>query len=128
MAGHVFIARGDVTRLSADALVYPASGRLHQDIAGLLLAPFSQHVPGFREQYARLEHPQPLGATSWIDLRPQPDDGRKPYGVVVVVSTGGALTPDQEGQLFDTLPGLADEVRDAAGDDRHRLLRTAYAV
>jgi hypothetical protein len=137
MAGHVFIARGDITRLSADALIYPASPQLSLDSnGGLLLAPFTAHVNSFRGRYEKLERPQPLGSTHWIDLRPSPNDGRKPYGVVVVVSTGGGLTREQEERLLEQVPALRGEIERAAqaggelepGRLQRRLLRTAYAA
>jgi hypothetical protein len=95
MTGHIFIAPGDITQLSADAIAFSASTYLGRD--GNLCSSFEANVRGFSEWYAVLHHaqsiPVELGSTYWMPLSAE----RKPHGVVVVVSTGGGEAEDKAG-------------------------------
>jgi hypothetical protein len=95
MPGHVFIAPGDITQLSADAVAYSASNTFGRD--GNLYSSFEANVPGFAPWYDWLRKSQklpcPLGSTFWLPL----DPGRKPRGVVVVVAAGGPPVEDKAG-------------------------------
>ncbi len=86
MTGHIFIAPGDITQLSADAIAFSASTYLGRD--GNLCSSFEANVPSFAEWYADLRRsltiPVELGSTFWMPL----NEERKPHGVVVAVSTG----------------------------------------
>src|SRR5207248_8508467 len=95
MTGHIFIAPGDITQLSADAIAFSASTYLGRD--GNLCSSFEANVPGFSQWYAELHHsqtiPVELGSTYWMPLKAD----RKPHGVVVVVSAGGGEAEDKAG-------------------------------
>ncbi len=92
MAGHVFIANGDITRLSADVVGFSASTNLTAD--GHLYSAFAQHVAGFAEQFKALPRPCQVGDAFWL---PQAGGGR-PLGVVVVAAAGG-LTLSREKKI-----------------------------
>jgi hypothetical protein len=87
MAGHIFIAPGDITQLGADAIAFSASRGLSTN--GNLYSSFQANVPSFAPWYNRLRHTQETpcdpGSTFWLPLDPK----RRPHGVVVVVATGG---------------------------------------
>jgi hypothetical protein len=93
MKGHLFIAPGDLTQLSAHAIAYSASSYLTRD--GNLYASFRDHVPAFPPwlDELRREHGEScaIGDTFWLPLNPD----RRPHGVVLVVSTGGDATEDK---------------------------------
>ena len=86
MKGHLFIAPGDLTQLSAHAIAYSASNSLSRD--GNLYSAFATHAPGFAEWYGGLPrgsgHLHEVGEAFWMPL----DTGQMPLGVVTVVSTG----------------------------------------
>ena len=86
MKGHLFIAPGDITQLSAHAIAYSASNALGRD--GNLYSAFAANVPGFASWYGGLPrgpgHLQEVGEAFWMPL----DTGQMPLGVVTVVSTG----------------------------------------
>jgi hypothetical protein len=142
--GHVFVAPGDLTQLSAHALAYSASNALGRD--GSLYSAFEANVPGFATWYDGLrrsrKEPPEVGEAFWMPLGPD----RAPHGLVVVVSTGGprtaadkaaiavraALTeavrrlregPRPEGRLLVALPTF----RMGKGGDRRERLRSARA-
>src|SRR6516165_1655983 len=95
MTGHIFIASGDITQLSADVIAFSASTYLGRD--GNLCSSFEANVPGFSAWYAELHHsqtiPVELGSTFWMPLNAD----RKPLGVVVVASTGTGDVGDKAG-------------------------------
>jgi hypothetical protein len=88
--GHIFVANGDLTQLTAHALAYSTSTGLQGD--GNLYPAFARHVPEFPALYAALPRPGRLGDAFWLPL---PGD-RPPYGVVVVVAAGGSRTVSRE--------------------------------
>jgi hypothetical protein len=97
LKGHLFIAPGDLTQLSAHVIAYSASNALGRD--GNLYSAFAANVPGFADWYARLPRgPKQLhdvGEAFWMPL----DTGRMPRGVVTVVSTGGAATTEDKAAI-----------------------------
>jgi hypothetical protein len=144
MTGHVFIAPGDITQLSADAIAFSSSNALAGN--GNLYSSFVANVPGFAGWYRQLgreaKGPLAVGATFWHAL---PGPG-KPQGVVVVVSTGGGPPGDEDkaglavrgaiaravrelrqagrtGRLLVALPAF----RVGMGGDRRQRLRSARA-
>src|SRR5262245_1848116 len=95
MNNHLFIAPGDLTQVSADAIAFSSSNAFARN--GDLCSSFEAHVPGFAEFFAHLRRsptlPCPVGSTFWMPL-----DGRaRPHGVVVVVTTGGDRVDDKAG-------------------------------
>jgi hypothetical protein len=142
--GHVFVAPGDLTQLSAHALAYSASNALGRD--GNLYSAFEANVPGFATWYDGLRRarkgPCEVGDTFWMPLGRE----RAPHGLVVVASTGGPRTPEDkaglavraalteavrrlreevrlEGRLLVALPAF----RLGKGGDRRERLRSARA-
>jgi hypothetical protein len=95
--GHLFIAPGDITQLSADAVAFSASSALSRD--GNLYSSFQANVPGFAEWYAGLSRRQgrftPPGTAFWMPLHAD----RRPHGVAVAVSTGGRATSEDKAAL-----------------------------
>lgn len=87
--GHLYVAQGDLTLLSADAIAYSTDRAL--SVGGQLTSAFEANLPTFRAQYAALskEHgprrPEP-GSAFWL-----PMSGDKPRGVVVTIATGSKL-------------------------------------
>ncbi len=100
MRGHVFVALGDLTRLSADAIAYSTDSGLRPD--GQLASAFFANVPGFEALYeelggrARASKPQ-AGDTFWIELA-----GKRPAGVVVTIATGRALPRSERARVAVT--------------------------
>ncbi|HEY7424647.1 MAG TPA: SIR2 family protein [Gemmataceae bacterium] len=121
MTGHLFIAPGDLTQLSAHAIAYSASNALGCD--GNLYSAFAANVPGFADWYARLPRgPKQLhevGDAFWMPL----NTGRMPHGVVTVVSTGGSATTEDKAAIA-VRSALATAVRElrAARDETEHLL------
>lgn len=94
MDGHLFIAHGDLTQLTADAIAFSSSRSLAA--SGDLYSSFAAHVPDFadgleqvRSRVGRLD----LGDTEWLPLRA----GGKPAGVVITVATRRDATPRDAG-------------------------------
>lgn len=122
MKGHLFIAPGDLTQLSADALAYSASNSLGRD--GNLYSAFAANVPGFADWYNRQRPPQgqlrEVGDTFWMPL----EKGRKPRGVVAVISTGGERTSEDKAAIAvrAALTTAARELRAAHGEKEHLLI------
>jgi len=96
MSGSLFVVHGDVSQLSADALVYSTDlyGR-----PGHLHAAFCLHVPGFQAAYAQALRSKGIssgrrlfaGETLWVPLPPDEQNrGRALQGVVV----GGVIGRD----------------------------------
>jgi len=90
MSGSLFVAHGDVSQLSADALVYSTDlyGR-----PGHLHAAFCRHVPGFEAAYAQALRSKGIssgrrlfaGETLWVALpRDEQNKVRALQGVIVV--------------------------------------------
>lgn len=97
MRGHLFVAPGDITLLSADAVAYSTDRVLSP--GGQLTSAFEANLPTFRAQYEALR--ASLGGrragsaeTFWLPMpaagegNGAPAKGEKPYGVVVTVATG----------------------------------------
>src|SRR5262249_5364722 len=107
MTGHVFVALGDITQLSADAVAFSASNALGRD--GNLYPPFEANGPGVaRWSAGRPRRPgalPPVGTTFWLALGGE----RRPHGVVVVVATGKGLVEDKGGLAVRS--ALAEAVR-----------------
>jgi hypothetical protein len=80
--GHIFIANGDLTHLTAHAVAYSTSNRLRRD--GNLYPAFARHVAGFDRLYASLPSGCEIGESFWLPL----PDNPSLRGVVVVASTG----------------------------------------
>jgi hypothetical protein len=122
LKGHLFIALGDLTRLSAHAIAYSASNALGRD--GNLYSAFAANVPGFAEWYDRQrpKHGQlrEVGDTFWMPL----DQGGLPRGVVAVVSTGGPQTSEDKAALAvrAALTTAERELRAVYGDEEHLLI------
>jgi hypothetical protein len=120
--GHLFIAPGDLTQLSADAIAYSASNSLGRD--GNLYSAFASNVPGFADWYdlQRPRHGQlrEVGDTFWMPL----DQGRKPHGVVTVVSTGGGQTSEDKAALAVrvALTTALRELRSVSSESDHLLI------
>src|SRR5262249_49849857 len=95
MNNHLFIAPGDLTQVSADAIAFSSSNSFNRN--GDLCSSFEAHVPGFAGFFAGLRRSQPLpspvGSTYWMPL----DGPGRPHGVVVVVATGGDPIDDKAG-------------------------------
>jgi hypothetical protein len=144
VTGHVFVAPGDLTQLSAHALAYSASNALGRD--GNLYSAFEANVPGFSTWYDGLRRGRQelaeVGETFWLPLRRD----RAPHGLVVVVSTGGPRTPDDKAgiavraALTEAVRRLREEVKPEGrllvalptfrlgkGGDRRERLRSARA-
>jgi hypothetical protein len=85
--GHIFVANGDLTQLTADAIAYSTSTELRGD--GNLYPAFARHVPDFPALYAALPRPCELGDCFWLPL----PGSRPPRGVVVVAAAGGGSLP-----------------------------------
>jgi hypothetical protein len=107
MPGHIFIAPGDITQLSADAIAFSASNTFGRD--GNLYSSFQANVPAFAPWLDRLRKdvptPCPAGAAFWLPL----DPARRPHGVVVVVSTGKA--PGEDRAALAVRSALTEAVR-----------------
>ena len=131
MSGHLYIVHGDVSQLSADALVYSTNQNGHR---GHMHEAFRQHIPGFEEAYAQALQREGLsggralsaGETLWVPLaRYEQNAGRWLQGVVVVGVIGHDmalngkivtaavetatrnLQPSRDGQrLLVAIPGL----------------------
>ncbi len=122
MKGHLFIAPGDLTRLSAHAIAYSASNSLGRD--GNLYSAFAANVPGFAEWYDR-QRPQhgqlrEVGDTFWMPL----NHDALPRGVVAVVSTGGAQSIEDKAALAvrAALTTAVRHLRTDHGDKEHLLI------
>jgi hypothetical protein len=128
MTNHIFIAPGDITQLSADAIAFSASNSLGAD--GNLYSSFEAHVEGFAEFLGELrrsqELPCPVGSTFWMPSR-QP---RKPHGVVVVVSTGRQAPVEDKAGLAvrNALTTAAARLRDAGHARRLLIALPAFRV
>jgi O-acetyl-ADP-ribose deacetylase (regulator of RNase III) len=127
MTGHIFIAPGDITQLSADAIAFSASTYLGRD--GNLCSSFEANVPGFSQWYAELHLsqtiPVELGSTYWMPLSAD----RKPHGVVVVVSTGGGDTEDKAGlAVRRAIAEAAGRLRESGRTDRLLIALPAFRV
>src|SRR6516225_6366856 len=90
MDGHIFVANGDLTQLTAHAVAYSTSTALQRD--GNLYAAFARRFPDFARHYAGLRGPCGLGDSFWLPL---PGDG-SPRGVVVVAAAGGGRSASRE--------------------------------
>lgn len=120
MHNHLFIAPGSITQIRADAIAFSASTYLGQD--GSLFSSFQTQIPGFAEWFGRLKQEQSeerqVGASFWMPLA----QVRPPYGVVVVLSTGGGGEPDEKPRLA-VHAALTRAVRELRALGRtHRLL------
>ncbi len=122
MKGHLFIAPGDLTRLSAHAIAYSASNSLGRD--GNLYSAFAANVPGFAEWYDS-QRPKPgqlheVGDTFWMPL----NKDALPRGVVAVVSTGGSQTIEDKAALAvrAALATAVRHLRTDHGDKEHLLI------
>jgi hypothetical protein len=120
--GHLFIAPGDITQLSAHAIAYSASNALGRD--GNLYSAFAANVPGFVAWYDR-QRPKSgrlheVGDTFWMPL----DISSRPHGVVAVVSTGGPQTIEDKAALAvrAALTTAERELRAVLGDTEHLLI------
>jgi hypothetical protein len=127
MTGHVFIAPGDITQLSADAIAFSASTYLSRD--GNLCSSFEANIPSFGGWYANLRRsqttPVELGATFWMPLNPD----RKPYGVVVVASTGRADVEDKAGlAVRRAIAEAVSQLRALGRKDRLLIALPAFRV
>jgi O-acetyl-ADP-ribose deacetylase (regulator of RNase III) len=92
MSGHIFVAHGDLTQLSADAIVYSASTYLLHEPSGHLFPAFKANVPGFATLAKDLPASCAIGDAFWVRL----SGDRKPRGVVVVAAAGGGRTLSRE--------------------------------
>jgi hypothetical protein len=117
---HLFLAPGDLTRLSADAIAFSASSYLGRD--GNLYSSFRAHVPGFAPWYLELGRREAsrcrVGDTFWLEL----DRERRPYGVVVVASTGKGDVEDKAGTAVRAAFTTAVERLRAMGHTGRRLI------
>src|SRR6185437_7419661 len=97
LKGHLFIAPGDLTQVSAHAIAYSASNTLGRD--GNLYSAFAANVPGFASWYDRLGPRQgqshEVGDAFWLPL----ETSQMPRGVVAVVSTGGPATSEDKAAI-----------------------------
>jgi hypothetical protein len=148
MAGHLFIACGDLTDLVADAIAYSTS--THLGGSGHLTTAFERCVPGFaaildavRAQSGGSVKP---GQAFWRRLS---GDGIQPRGVVVVAATGGGSSSSDEARdvgarlaVRNAVAAAVDGIRTdfpevkrplialpafrhGRGGDRRRMLRSA---
>src|SRR5262245_28945426 len=127
MPGHVYLAPGDLTQLSADAIAFSASNRL--DRAGNLCSSFEANVNGFAGWYRDLRTsqslPVPVGSTFWMPL----DQQRKPHGVVVVVSTGRDDLADKAGaSVRRAVDTAVSRLRELGRKDRLLIALPAFRV
>ncbi len=93
--GHIFVANGDLTQLSAHAVAYSTSTALQGD--GNLYPAFARHFPDFALLFAALPRRCRVGDTFWVPL----SGNRAPRGIVVVAAAGGgpALSREQKARL-----------------------------
>lgn len=85
MPADVLIAQADITQLAADAVVYSTDPLFRG--SGQLYSAFCAHIPDFAarlKQLRSISANRKTGDAYWIPI----PGGRRPYGVVVVVSTG----------------------------------------
>src|SRR5262245_46704930 len=120
MNNHIFVAPGDITQVSADAIAFSSSNAFSRD--GNLCSSFEAHVPGFADFFRGLRHSQtlpcPVGSTFWMPLA-----GRaRPHGLVVVVATGGDAVEDKAGLAARNALTAAGEQLRAAGHARRLLV------
>jgi hypothetical protein len=119
--GQVFIAPGDLTQIAADAIAYSTSTGLGG--FGAMYPSFSRQVPGFADWFAELgrrhESECRIGETFWMPLSPE----AAPFGVVVVVATGGPATAEDKAAIA-VRAALEEAVGRLRGDlgRRERLL------
>src|SRR5262245_33831873 len=127
MHGHVYIAPGDLTQLSADAIAYSASNTLSRD--GNLCSSFEANVPAFAAWYRELRKgqslPVPVGSTYWLPL----DVTRKPRGIVVAVSTGRDALADKAGvSVGNAIDTAVARLREPGRQDRLLIALPAFRV
>lgn len=88
MPNRIFIAQGDISRFSADAVAYSTSTQLAAD--GFLYEAFRRNVPGFERQFEELGEncggQCVIGDAFWLPVDNPP--GGKPRGVVVTPAAG----------------------------------------
>jgi hypothetical protein len=117
--GHIFVANGDLTQLTAHALAYSTSTGLHGD--GNLYPAFARHVPHFPALYDALPRPCDLGDSFWLPL----PGNRPPHGVVVVAAAGGSRAAPREDKarlaVRNALEMSIDQLRQVC-PERQRLL------
>ncbi len=120
MTGSIFVANGDITQLSADALAYSSSIFLTRD--GNLYPAFARHVPGFAELYEALPPACAIGDAFWLPLSGE----GQPRGVVVVAAAGGgrSLSPEEKGRraVRGALTTAIDELRQSLPEPRRLLI------
>ncbi len=127
MSANVFVAPGDITQLSADAIAFSASNYLGRD--GNSYSSFEAHVPGFAAWYESVRNPQDLpldfGTLFWMPLPGE----RRPHGVVVVVATGGGRDVDQAGlAVRAALTEAVRRLRDLGKKERLLIALPAFRV
>jgi hypothetical protein len=88
--GHIFVANGDLTQLTAHAVAYSTSTALRPD--GNLYPAFARHVADFPALFNALPRPCRLGDSFWLRL----PGGGAPRGVVVVAAAGGSRVVSRE--------------------------------
>jgi O-acetyl-ADP-ribose deacetylase (regulator of RNase III) len=79
---YLYIIRGDITQLRADAISYSTGKMFRGD--GQLYASFRDRLPGFAQKFKELsniEGTRNLGDSHWVAL-----DGDYPKGVIVTIS------------------------------------------
>ncbi len=88
MSNAIFVAQGDISRLSADAVAYSTSTDLAED--GFLHPAFRRNVPGFQAMFAKLGKTHGgrcvVGDAFWLPLSQA--SGKAPCGVVVAPAAG----------------------------------------
>ena len=90
MDARIYLCQGDITRLSAHAVVLSTSTSAHGN--GMLQSAFESRFEGFATQFRRLRHQwsashAPIGEAVWLPLTANSEI--KPGGVAVVAAAGG---------------------------------------
>ncbi len=129
MKNYIFVAHGDVTQLTADAVVFSTDTNYSKEVRGLLLPAFQAIGRGFPGRFDELQKREDcsLGDVQWLPL----DGETRPHGVLVVATvwyespaSAPSLTNDQETELVvqRAIRAAFDRVRERKKEGRHLLI------
>jgi hypothetical protein len=91
VTSQLYVIRGDLCDLSADAVVMSTSVSFAAD--GKMYPEFVRRFPGLARHYAQLKRERAgtaVGASFWIDT----DRDSRPHGVIITASIGRGLDRD----------------------------------
>jgi O-acetyl-ADP-ribose deacetylase (regulator of RNase III) len=103
LENYLYIIRGDITQLRADAITYSTSKMIRGD--GQLYASFRDKIPGFAAKFEELSHTTGVrnsGDSHWLPL-----PGDFPKGVIVTISTGKGV--NRRSLVWKTVESSIDE-------------------